>query len=119
MISSACRDELQAFFDVHHECGSHPGNIHLEMTGNAVTEFLSDDNGSLEMEGKRGLATRYETHCDPRLNVIQSLELAFFVAGKMRLDWVMIIIQKRVGISGVLLRTWFRERALFITVTFI
>jgi len=80
----AIRDELEAFFDVHKECGSHPGGIHLEMTGKDVTECLGGDNNGVEMEGERGLATKYETHCDPRLNAVQSLELAFCVAEKMR-----------------------------------
>jgi len=78
------RDELEAFFDVHRECGSHPGGIHLEMTGKDVTECLGGDNNGVTLDGERGLATRYETHCDPRLNAVQSLELAFCVAEKMR-----------------------------------
>lgn len=80
----AIRDELVAFFDVHRECGSHPGGIHLEMTGKDVTECLGGDNNGVTMEGERGLATKYQTHCDPRLNAVQSLELAFCVAEKMR-----------------------------------
>jgi len=80
----AIRDELVAFFDVHRECGSHPGGIHLEMTGKDVTECLGGDNNGVTLEGERGLATKYQTHCDPRLNAVQSLELAFCVAEKMR-----------------------------------
>eukprot|EP00587_Corethron_hystrix_P003632 CAMPEP_0113298326 /NCGR_PEP_ID=MMETSP0010_2-20120614/821_1 /TAXON_ID=216773 ORGANISM="Corethron hystrix, Strain 308" /NCGR_SAMPLE_ID=MMETSP0010_2 /ASSEMBLY_ACC=CAM_ASM_000155 /LENGTH=504 /DNA_ID=CAMNT_0000151369 /DNA_START=1 /DNA_END=1515 /DNA_ORIENTATION=- /assembly_acc=CAM_ASM_000155 len=80
----AIRDELEAFFDVHRECGSHPGGIHLEMTGKDVTECLGGDNNGVTMDGERGLASKYETHCDPRLNAMQSLELAFCVAEKMR-----------------------------------
>jgi len=78
------RDELEAFFDVHRECGSHPGGIHLEMTGKDVTECLGGDTNGVTMEGERGLASKYETHCDPRLNAVQALELAFCVADKMR-----------------------------------
>ena len=78
------RDELEAFFDVHKEMGSHPGGIHLEMTGKDVTECLGGEMNAVTLEGDRGLATKYETHCDPRLNSMQSLELAFFVAEKMR-----------------------------------
>jgi len=78
------RDELEAFFDVHRECGSHPGGIHLEMTGKDVTECLGGDYNGVTLDGERGLATKYETHCDPRLNAVQSLELAFCVAEKMR-----------------------------------
>jgi len=80
----AIRDELVAFFDVHRECGSHPGGIHLEMTGKDVTECLGGDTNGVTMEGERGLASKYETHCDPRLNAMQSLELAFCVAECMR-----------------------------------
>jgi len=79
----AIRDELVAFFDVHRECGSHAGGIHLEMTGKDVTECLGGDNNGVTLEGERGLATKYMTHCDPRLNAVQSLELAFCVADKM------------------------------------
>lgn len=80
----AIREELEAFFDVHREMGTHPGGIHLEMTGKDVTECLGGDNNGVTMEGERGLGTKYETHCDPRLNAMQSLELAFCVADKMR-----------------------------------
>ncbi len=80
----AIRDEVVAFFDVHRECGSHPGGIHLEMTGKDVTECLGGDTNGVTMDGDRGLASKYETHCDPRLNAMQSLELAFCVAEKMR-----------------------------------
>lgn len=77
----AIRDELEAFFDVHRECGSHPGGVHLEMTGKDVTECLGGDNNAVTMES---MSDKYETHCDPRLNAMQSLELAFCVAEKMR-----------------------------------
>lgn len=77
----AIREELEAFFDVHRECGSHPGGIHLEMAGKEVTECLGGDNNAVTLEGMK---EKYETHCDPRLNAMQSLELAFCVAEKMR-----------------------------------
>jgi len=80
----AIREELDAFFDVHKQMGSHAGGIHLEMTGKDVTEVVGGDNDAVTMDGDHGLASRYETHCDPRLNSIQSLELAFSVAEKMR-----------------------------------
>ena len=80
----AIREELDAFFDVHKQMGSHAGGIHLEMTGKDVTEVVGGDNDAVTMDGDHGLASRYETHCDPRLNSIQSLELAFLVAEKMR-----------------------------------
>jgi len=68
------RDELRAFFDVHDEMGSHPGGVHLEMTGEDVTECV----GGLSDVTEKTLAERYNTYCDPRLNGAQALELAFF-----------------------------------------
>ncbi len=69
-------DEVRGFFEVHAELGTHPGGIHVELTGNDVTECLG---GSMELHDE-DLALRYETVCDPRLNHQQSLELAFVVA---------------------------------------
>ena len=74
------RDELIAFFDVHEAEGTHPGGIHLEMTGKDVTECV----GGMQNITAANLGDRYHTHCDPRLNASQSLELAFLVADRMR-----------------------------------
>lgn len=74
------RDELIAFFDVHEAEGTHPGGIHLEMTGKDVTECV----GGLQNIQSAQLGDRYHTHCDPRLNASQSLEIAFLVADRMR-----------------------------------
>ncbi|XP_020398682.1 phospho-2-dehydro-3-deoxyheptonate aldolase 2, chloroplastic [Zea mays] len=65
--------EVRAFFDVHDQEGSHPGGIHLEMTGQNVTECI----GGSRTVTFDDLSDRYHTHCDPRLNASQSLELAF------------------------------------------
>jgi 3-deoxy-7-phosphoheptulonate synthase len=73
-------DEVQGFFDVHHSLGTWPGGLHVELTGNDVTECL----GGGEKLRDEDLAHRYETACDPRLNRVQSLELAFLVAGMLR-----------------------------------
>lgn len=75
------RAELRAFFDVHDEMGSHPGGVHLEMTGEDVTECTGGLSGVTE----ETLKDRYQTYCDPRLNGAQSLELAFLVAERLRL----------------------------------
>jgi len=75
------RDELRAFFDVHDEMGSHPGGVHLEMTGEDVTECV----GGLSEVTEETLKDRYKTFCDPRLNGAQALELAFLIAERMRL----------------------------------
>ncbi|GAA1895562.1 class II 3-deoxy-7-phosphoheptulonate synthase [Lapillicoccus jejuensis] len=69
-------DEVRGFFEVHRALGTVPGGIHVELTGNDVTECLG---GTMHIEDA-DLATRYETLCDPRLNHQQSLELAFLVA---------------------------------------
>ncbi|MGF7238515.1 MAG: class II 3-deoxy-7-phosphoheptulonate synthase [Frankia sp.] len=69
-------DEVLGFFEVHHGLGTHPGGIHIELTGDDVTECL----GGGERIDESDLAGRYETACDPRLNTSQSLELAFLVA---------------------------------------
>ncbi|WP_068279636.1 class II 3-deoxy-7-phosphoheptulonate synthase [Aldersonia kunmingensis] len=73
-------DEVQGFFEVHHALGTHPGGIHIELTGENVTECLggAQDISDLDLSG------RYETACDPRLNTQQSLELAFLVAEMLR-----------------------------------
>eukprot|EP00581_Thalassiosira_minuscula_P013008 CAMPEP_0183724566 /NCGR_PEP_ID=MMETSP0737-20130205/18009_1 /TAXON_ID=385413 /ORGANISM="Thalassiosira miniscula, Strain CCMP1093" /LENGTH=493 /DNA_ID=CAMNT_0025955181 /DNA_START=20 /DNA_END=1501 /DNA_ORIENTATION=+ len=76
----AIRAELRAFFDVHDEMGSHPGGMHLEMTGDAVTECTGGVAGVTD----ETLKENYVTACDPRLNGIQALELAFLVAERMR-----------------------------------
>ncbi|KAL6348948.1 hypothetical protein AAG906_033604 [Vitis piasezkii] len=74
------RSELRAFFDVHDQEGSHPGGVHLEMTGQNVTECI----GGSKTVTFDDLNSRYHTHCDPRLNASQSLELAFAIAERLR-----------------------------------
>ena len=78
------RAEIDAFFDVHAQLGTHAGGVHLEMTGKDVTECLGGDTNAVTMEGGHGLSTKYLTHCDPRLNSMQSLELAFTMAERLR-----------------------------------
>jgi 3-deoxy-7-phosphoheptulonate synthase len=73
-------DEVMGFFEVHRGLGTHPGGIHVELTGEPVTECLG---GAQELSDE-DLAGRYETACDPRLNTTQSLELAFLVAEMLR-----------------------------------
>ena len=73
-------DEVRGFFEAHRAAGTHPGGIHVELTGDDVTECL----GGSEMIDEATLATRYESLCDPRLNHMQSLELAFLVAEELR-----------------------------------
>jgi 3-deoxy-7-phosphoheptulonate synthase len=72
--------EVTAFFDVHAAEGTHAGGVHVEMTGQDVTECV----GGVQAIGEEDLADRYHTHCDPRLNASQSLELAFVMAEKLR-----------------------------------
>ena len=72
-------DEVRGFFEAHRVVGTFPGGIHVELTGDDVTECL----GGSEMIDEATLATRYESLCDPRLNHMQSLELAFLVAEEL------------------------------------
>lgn len=73
-------DEVRGFFEVHQNLGTHPGGIHIELTGDDVTECVG---GGAEISHE-DLAMRYETACDPRLNHTQSLELAFLLAEMLR-----------------------------------
>jgi 3-deoxy-7-phosphoheptulonate synthase len=73
-------DEVLGYFEVHRELGTHPGGLHVELTGEDVTECLG---GAQAIEDVH-LPNRYETACDPRLNTQQSLELAFLVAEMLR-----------------------------------
>ncbi len=75
-------DEVTGFFEVHRALGTHPGGIHIEFTGDDVTECVGGGHQILEED----LALRYETACDPRLNRSQSLDLAFRVAELYRGD---------------------------------
>ena len=68
--------EVEGFFEVHRQLGTIPGGIHVELTGDDVTECVGGTMGVAE----DGLGARYETACDPRLNREQSLELSFLVA---------------------------------------
>ena len=73
-------DEIAGFFEVHKALGTHPGGIHVELTGDDVTECV----GGGEHISHDDLATRYESACDPRLNHTQSLEVSFLVAEMLR-----------------------------------
>jgi 3-deoxy-7-phosphoheptulonate synthase len=72
--------EVRGFFAVHAAEGTHPGGVHFEMTGQNVTECT----GGAQAITDEDLADRYHTHCDPRLNASQSLELAFLVAEALK-----------------------------------
>jgi 3-deoxy-7-phosphoheptulonate synthase len=72
--------EVQGFFEVHRRLGTHPGGIHIEFTGDNVTECVG---GSYDIAAG-DLHQRYETACDPRLNRSQALDLAFTVAESYR-----------------------------------
>jgi 3-deoxy-7-phosphoheptulonate synthase len=72
--------EIAGFFEAHRSCGTWPGGVHIELTGDDVTECLGGAEEILDTD----LGTRYETMCDPRLNARQSLDLAFRVAELLR-----------------------------------
>ncbi|MEU9359818.1 class II 3-deoxy-7-phosphoheptulonate synthase [Streptomyces sp. NPDC048301] len=77
---SAILDEVRGFVEVHHALGTHPGGVHMELTGDDVTECVGGGNAVLPED----LHHRYETACDPRLNHTQSLDLAFLLAEMYR-----------------------------------
>ncbi|GLK56264.1 3-deoxy-7-phosphoheptulonate synthase [Methylopila capsulata] len=74
--------EVKAFFDVHRAEGSYAGGIHIEMTGKNVTECT----GGARAISDADLHSRYHTHCDPRLNAEQAIELAFLVAEQLKTE---------------------------------
>jgi len=74
--------EVRQFFEVHLAEGTHAGGVHLELTGQDVTECM----GGAQMISDDDLSSRYHTHCDPRLNALQSLELAFVIAEMLKLE---------------------------------
>lgn len=72
--------EVKRFFEVHRAEGTHPGGLHFELTGQDVTECI----GGLKRITEARLGDRYHTHCDPRLNADQALELAFLIAEMLK-----------------------------------
>lgn len=72
--------EVKGFFAVHEAEGTYAGGVHFEMTGRDVTECI----GGAQAITDEGLSDRYHTHCDPRLNASQSLELAFLIAEELK-----------------------------------
>jgi len=74
--------EVESFFAVHRAEGTHAGGIHLELTGRDVTECVGGAQAITEAD----LKDRYHTHCDPRLNAKQALEIAFIVAERLKLE---------------------------------
>ncbi len=74
------RSEIDSFFDICRAENAYPGGVHLEMTGQNVTECL----GGMQDISESDLASRYQTHCDPRLNATQALELAFLLADELK-----------------------------------
>jgi len=73
-------EEVRVFFDIHASEGTHAGGVHLELTGRDVTECIGGSQDITE----DSLGDRYHTHCDPRLNASQALELAFLVAEMLK-----------------------------------
>ncbi len=72
--------EVRGFFEVHKTEGTHPGGIHIEMTGQDVTECV----GGADAIADEDLSSRYHTHCDPRMNANQALELAFLISDELK-----------------------------------
>ena len=72
--------EVNSFFDIHHDMGMYPGAVHLEMTGQNVTECI----GGAQAIKDADLSARFHTHCDPSLNASQAIELAFLISDKLK-----------------------------------
>ena len=79
-INAFVLDEVKESLNVHRAEGSYAGGIHLEMTGQNVTECT----GGLDDISEADLSDRYRTHCDPRLNANQAIELAFLIADELK-----------------------------------
>ena len=73
-------EEVKQFFSVHQAEGSYAGGLHIEMTGQDVTECT----GGAQKISENDLSNRYRTHCDPRLNADQALELAFIISEEIK-----------------------------------
>ena len=73
-------EEAKNFFAVHQSEGSYAGGLHVEMTGQDVTECT----GGAQKISENDLSNRYRTHCDPRLNADQALELAFLISEEIK-----------------------------------
>ena len=73
-------EEVRTFFEIHEEEGTYAGGVHFEMTGQDVTECV----GGAQAITEASLGARYNTHCDPRLNASQALELAFLLAEMLK-----------------------------------
>jgi 3-deoxy-7-phosphoheptulonate synthase len=71
---------LRQSIQIHHQLGSRLGGVHLELTGENVTECVGGASGLTEDD----LHTAYQTHCDPRLNYEQALEIAFSIAAEIK-----------------------------------
>ncbi len=85
--------EVRHFFEVHRAEGTHPGGVHIEMTGQDVTECT----GGAQAITDETLSLRYQTMVDPRLNASQSLELAFVIAEMSRSERM---ANKKIWIAG-------------------
>ena len=72
--------EVQNFFGLHQSEGTYAGGLHVEMTGQDVTECT----GGAQKISENDLSNRYRTHCDPRLNADQALELAFLISEEIK-----------------------------------
>ncbi len=72
--------ELRTAFAIHRTCGSRLGGVHLELTGENVTECVGGSSGPTESD----LHMAYNTNCDPRLNYEQAMEIAFSIASEIR-----------------------------------
>jgi 3-deoxy-7-phosphoheptulonate synthase len=89
-------NEVERFFDIHRAEGTHAGGVHVEMTGQNVTECTGGAGAISDAD----LSSRYHTHCDPRLNADQALELAFVMAERMKLERSAAVGQTATALSA-------------------
>jgi 3-deoxy-7-phosphoheptulonate synthase len=88
--------EVEQFFDIHRAEGTHAGGVHIEMTGQNVTECTGGAGAITETD----LTDRYHTHCDPRLNADQALELAFLMAERLKQERETLAQKERIAAAG-------------------
>lgn len=89
-------EEVRTFFAIHKAEGTHAGGVHFEMTGQDVTECV----GGAVPVTEASLGDRYHTHCDPRLNATQALELAFLIADQLKVERLKLAEAARIAVGA-------------------
>ena len=95
-LFDAILEEVRTFFAIHKAEGTHAGGVHFEMTGQDVTECV----GGAVPVTEANLGDRYHTHCDPRLNATQALELAFLIADQLKAERLKLVEAAKAATSA-------------------